>query len=123
MVTQIALSQVWDVARVAVVRVLEGHKARVGTMAWGSYVLSSGSRDRTILQRDVRAPDAFTAKLTGHRSEVCGLKVGGGCVTVECMKVEFWVFCLLVVVGCVCSVLVHGCVAGCDGLCIAVNLS
>ena len=50
-------------------------RARVGTMAWGSHVLSSGSRDRTILQRDVRAPEHFSAKLQSHRSEVCGLKV------------------------------------------------
>ena len=50
---------------------------RVNSLAWGSHVLSSAGRDRTILQRDVRAPDHYSAKLQGHRSEVCGLKVRG----------------------------------------------
>lgn len=53
------------------VRRMEGHRARVGTMAWNSHVLSSGSRDKTILQRDIRAPEDFSYKLTGHRSEAC----------------------------------------------------
>eukprot|EP00983_Pelagomonas_calceolata_P116518 1160316-Pelagomonas_calceolata.AAC.3 len=53
-------------------------------MAWGSHVLSSGSRDRTILQRDVRAPEHFSAKLQGHRSEICGLKVS------KAMEVMGW---------------------------------
>ena len=39
-------------------------------MAWSSHILSSGSRDRNILQRDVRAPEDFIHKLVGHRSEV-----------------------------------------------------
>lgn len=39
-------------------------------MAWSSQLLSTGSRDRSILHRDVRAPDDFTAKLQAHRSEV-----------------------------------------------------
>ena len=62
-------------ARAKVLRTMDGHRARVGTLAWGSNLLSSGSRDRNILQRDVRAPDNFVGKLLGHRSEVCGLKV------------------------------------------------
>lgn len=38
-------------------------------------MLSSGSRDRLIFQRDIRTPPAVTErKLTGHRQEVCGLK-------------------------------------------------
>ena len=34
----------------------------------------AGSRDRTILQRDVRCAEPFLSKLVGHRSEVCGLR-------------------------------------------------
>jgi cell division cycle 20-like protein 1 (cofactor of APC complex) len=38
-------------------------------------MLSSGSRDRFILQRDVRTPSLLPERrLTGHRQEVCGLK-------------------------------------------------
>lgn len=39
-------------------------------------MLASGSRDKSILLRDVRLPDHYIDKLAGHRSEVCGLKVG-----------------------------------------------
>ena len=51
-----------------------GHRLRVGALAWSSSVLSSGSRDKKILQRDIRSQKDHVSKLTGHRSEVCGLK-------------------------------------------------
>eukprot|EP00095_Tigriopus_kingsejongensis_P003584 maker-scaffold140_size315649-snap-gene-2.25 protein:Tk03584 transcript:maker-scaffold140_size315649-snap-gene-2.25-mRNA-1 annotation:"fizzy-related protein homolog" len=60
--------QVWDVAASKKINTLEGHTARVGALAWNGDMLSSGSRDRLILQRDIRTPSA------GHRQEVCGLK-------------------------------------------------
>ncbi|KAL0050623.1 hypothetical protein WJX82_003688 [Trebouxia sp. C0006] len=67
-------TQLWDVSKIKMIRTMQGHRARVGTMAWSSHILSSGSRDRNILQRDVRAPEDYIHKLVGHRSEVCGLK-------------------------------------------------
>ena len=66
--------QIWDATKCKKVRGMTGHRTRVGTLAWSSSTLSSGSRDRNILQRDVRAPEHYTSKLTGHKSEVCGLK-------------------------------------------------
>ncbi|GBF91790.1 hypothetical protein Rsub_04895 [Raphidocelis subcapitata] len=66
--------QIWDAAKLKRVRTMGGHKGRVGTQCWSSHLLSSGSRDRSILQRDVRAPEPYSAALNGHRSEVCGLK-------------------------------------------------
>ena len=48
-----------------------GHKQRVGCMSWSHHVLATGSRDRTILLRDVRVQEQFVSKLAGHRSEVC----------------------------------------------------
>ncbi len=67
--------QVWDVAASKRVNVLEGHSARVGALAWNGDMLSSGSRDRLILQRDVRTPSVNAERrLVGHRQEVCGLK-------------------------------------------------
>lgn len=48
----------------------------MGALAWGGSVLCSGSRDRLILARDLRQPQgSVAARLVGHRSEVCGLKV------------------------------------------------
>lgn len=45
-----------------------------GALAWNDHILTSGSRDRIIYHRDVRAPDQHIAKLVGHKQEVCGLK-------------------------------------------------
>jgi cell division cycle 20-like protein 1 (cofactor of APC complex) len=63
--------QVWDVVANKQVNKLLGHSARVGALAWNGEVLSSGSRDRLILQRDVRTPAILPErKLVGHRQEV-----------------------------------------------------
>ena len=40
-------------------------------------MLSTGSRDKTILQRDIRSPKNFVMKLTDHAQEICGLKWSG----------------------------------------------
>jgi cell division cycle 20-like protein 1 (cofactor of APC complex) len=66
--------QIWDAHKCKLIRTMTGHRSRVGTLAWSSNMLSSGSRDRSIMQRDVRSPEQFTGKLLGHKSEVCGLK-------------------------------------------------
>lgn len=84
---------VWDVTVNKQVNKLMGHSARVGALAWNGDVLSSGSRDRMIMQRDTRTPRKFARsmfilqfnklyfaanvierRLIGHRQEVCGLK-------------------------------------------------
>ena len=58
---------------------LNGHSARVGALAWNSDILSSGSRDRLIMQRDTRTPpQTCDRRLEGHRQEVCGLKWSPG---------------------------------------------
>lgn len=68
--THKGLVQVWDVTASKRVTVLEGHTARVGALAWNGDILSSGSRDRLIYQRDVRTPSIVPArKLSGHRQE------------------------------------------------------
>ncbi|XP_052863074.1 fizzy-related protein homolog isoform X2 [Anopheles bellator] len=73
--TQHGYVTVWDVAASKQVNKLLGHSARVGALAWNGDVLSSGSRDRLILQRDTRTPSQVPERrLVGHRQEVCGLK-------------------------------------------------
>ncbi|KAA8907525.1 quinon protein alcohol dehydrogenase-like superfamily [Sphaerosporella brunnea] len=67
--------QIWDARECRRLRTMTGHTARVaGALAWNDHILTSGSRDRAIYHRDVRAPDQYIAKLTGHKQEVCGLK-------------------------------------------------
>jgi cell division cycle 20-like protein 1 (cofactor of APC complex) len=66
--------QIWDVLRCKNIRTMEGHRLRVGALAWSSSVLSSGSRDKSILQRDIRTQEDHVSKLKGHKSEICGLK-------------------------------------------------
>ncbi|XP_064415504.1 fizzy-related protein homolog [Latimeria chalumnae] len=67
--------QIWDAAAGKKLTCLDGHSARVGALAWNADQLSSGSRDRLILQRDVRTPPLQSERrLQGHRQEVCGLK-------------------------------------------------
>ncbi|KAL6006779.1 B-type cell cycle switch protein ccs52A [Asimina triloba] len=66
--------QIWDASRCRRVRTMDGHRMRVGALAWSSSLLSSGGRDKTILQRDIRAQEDSVSKLLGHKSEVCGLK-------------------------------------------------
>ncbi|KAI8429468.1 hypothetical protein MSG28_000104 [Choristoneura fumiferana] len=74
--TQKGHISVWDVAVNKEVMKLHGHAARVGALAWNGDILSSGSRDRFIRQRDTRTPQVNTSVrvLQGHRQEVCGLK-------------------------------------------------
>lgn len=72
--TNLGQVQIWDVDRAKRVRTMTGHDARANSLSWNEHILSSGSRDRTILHRDVRAPEHFIKRITGHRQEVCGLK-------------------------------------------------
>lgn len=68
------LVQIWDAERIRRLRTMTGHTARVGSLAWNDHILTSGSRDRLIYHRDVRAPDQWLRKLVGHKQEVCGLR-------------------------------------------------
>jgi cell division cycle 20-like protein 1 (cofactor of APC complex) len=67
--------EIWDAEYCRKIRTMSGHTGRVGTLAWNAHILSSGSRDRSILHRDTRAPEQYIRKLSGHhKQEVCGLK-------------------------------------------------
>ncbi|PKI31551.1 hypothetical protein CRG98_048060 [Punica granatum] len=50
-------SKIWDASHCNWVRTMEGHRLRVGSLAWSSSALSTGSHDKSILQRDLRAQD------------------------------------------------------------------
>lgn len=65
--------QLWDVEAGKQVRSMDGHAARVGALAWNGHVLTSGSRDTTIVHHDVRIQNHCVATLRQHTQEVCGL--------------------------------------------------
>lgn len=66
--------ELWDCNKMKRLRVMTGHQARVGALAWNSYNISSGSRDGAIIHHDVRQREHLVGTLTGHTQEVCGLK-------------------------------------------------
>eukprot|EP00249_Psilotum_nudum_P022189 c28412_g1_i1 orf=267-1658(+) len=67
--------QLWDTVALRQVRSLKGHAARVGSLAWnGGPILSSGGRDATIFNHDVRIREHVITQMTAHEQEVCGLK-------------------------------------------------
>lgn len=66
-------TQIWDVEQDRKLRSMYGHIARVGVLSWDKYILSSGCRDGSIYQHDVRIEKHKTQELIGHCAEVCGL--------------------------------------------------
>ncbi|CAA7406705.1 unnamed protein product [Spirodela intermedia] len=70
--------QIWDTAAARQVRVLRGHRDRVSSLSWNCNLLSSGSRDASIINHDVRAGASSASRFQGHSSEVCGLRWSAG---------------------------------------------
>lgn len=68
------LVEIWDATKIKCVRTMTGHKFRVSALAWNEHILSSGSRDRTIYNRDVRVQNHYVNSFDSHKQEVCGLK-------------------------------------------------
>ncbi|XP_065872020.1 cell division cycle 20.5, cofactor of APC complex-like [Euphorbia lathyris] len=66
--------ELWDIETSKCTQLLEDHKARVATLAWNGHTLTSGSRDKTIRNHDVRAGNNATSSMVAHTEEVCGLK-------------------------------------------------
>ncbi|KAG8381016.1 hypothetical protein BUALT_Bualt06G0076900 [Buddleja alternifolia] len=66
--------QLYDAKTLKPVRSLNDHKRRVGCLAWNGHILTSGSRDRAIINHDVRARNSLVCYMKVHIHEVCGLK-------------------------------------------------
>ncbi len=66
--------QIWDANKVKQMRTLKAHEGRVGSIAWNSTILSTGSRDKAIVMNDVKIKEHAFAQLQGHKQEVCGLR-------------------------------------------------
>ncbi|ODV62024.1 Cdh1p [Ascoidea rubescens DSM 1968] len=68
------LVAIWDAKSCKCTRTMTGHTSRAAALAWNEHILTSGSRDRTILHRDVRVPEHYIQKIEAHKQEICGLK-------------------------------------------------
>lgn len=62
-----------DIEKGSEIREIASHTDRVSSLAWNGYVLSSGSRDASVINHDLRVQDYFV-KYLGHSQEVCGLR-------------------------------------------------
>lgn len=72
--TSKGLVEIWDATKIKCVRTMLGHSLRVSSLAWNEHILLSGSRDRSILNRDVRIENHYVNKFDAHKQEVCGLR-------------------------------------------------
>lgn len=53
--------------KISKVRSFGGHSERIGTLAECGHLLTSGSKDKSILTRDYRSSTNHIWKLTGHK--------------------------------------------------------
>ncbi|XP_020080011.1 cell division cycle 20.1, cofactor of APC complex-like [Ananas comosus] len=70
--------ELWDALTFQQVRTFEGHKRRVGSLSWNRHILTSGSRDCSIINHDVRSNRKPVSRFRGHSDEVCGLRWSEG---------------------------------------------
>ncbi|XP_024942935.1 cell division cycle protein 20 homolog isoform X2 [Cephus cinctus] len=67
-------TELWDCSQMKRVRVMNGHSARVGSLAWNSHILTSGCRSGQIAHHDVRQREHLVSSINAHAQEICGLK-------------------------------------------------
>lgn len=72
--TNTGLFQLWDPEECKLIKTLSGHESRIGAMSWNDFTVSTGSRDKSILYRDIRWDSDFEAKFEHHKQEIWGLK-------------------------------------------------
>lgn len=66
--------EIWDVEEQTKTRSMNGHSTRVGVMSWDRHIMSSGCRDGSIWNHDVRLPEHKISEFNNHTAEVCGLE-------------------------------------------------
>lgn len=65
--------QVWDIGALCLYKCMEGHTGRVSSLSWNGTIISSGSRDLSIIHFDIKKPRPI-ARSHVHEGEICGLK-------------------------------------------------
>ena len=71
------LVELYDINKKTLISSYKGHSYRVGVVSWNKNIISSGSKDYSIITRDIRCKDNeenIIRKFYGHQQEVCGLK-------------------------------------------------
>lgn len=76
--TSLGKVQIWDVHRGERVRDMGHHSSRVGTMAWSSTLLATGSRDRSVFLQDVRVRSSSSGGSSGGAGGAAAAGGGGG---------------------------------------------
>ena len=69
--------EIYDVNKKKLISSYSGHKGRIGVVSWNGNIISTGSKDCTIITRDIRCKNSnenIIIKYNGHNQEVCGLK-------------------------------------------------
>ena len=69
--------EIYDINKKELISTFKGHSSRVGVVSWNRNLISSGSKDYSIITRDTRCKDSdenIIRKYLGHQQEVCGLK-------------------------------------------------
>ena len=72
--TDLNCVQLWDAKSSALLRTMPGHQARVSSLSWNKFVLSSAGKDTAVLNHDVRTRKHVLSSFCAHSSEVCGLE-------------------------------------------------
>ena len=65
--------EIYDINRNKIISSFNSHVERVGVVAWNGNIISSGSKDCSIVNRDLRSKTTIR-KFLGHKQEICGLK-------------------------------------------------
>ena len=71
------LVELYDINKKELITSFTGHSSRVGVVSWNRNIISSGSKDYSIITRDIRCKnndESIIRKFLGHQQEVCGLK-------------------------------------------------
>jgi len=66
-------TQLWDAGAQKLLRTMDGHSDRVGSMSWNNHILSTGGRDSVVVNHDVRIAKHQLSTMCSHTQEVCGL--------------------------------------------------
>ena len=63
-----------DLNKKKIVRTIEAHSDRVGSLSWNGFCVATGSRDKKVQIFDVRQKESLLFINTFHKQEICGVK-------------------------------------------------